>query len=266
MTARWHRGRRRPTIFWPALLALVMHSSLAGATEVQHARGQRLDKGSFVAVGRRLRSSLQPSLTSITVTEEQQSSGGRRGLMQSAVPPPKRSLEEKVAHAAEVRAMKPDLLLKNLRIREQNTTEYIPEACAEREELDTTTCVPLQPPVLGIVSAASTTLHEAAAAIATSSHCAKCIPTLRKHQCCTSWQDASWCRAEVLVDGKTNSVQTAAECAAACAASAKCNAWQWCDDAAGCPTECGSRAEPLPAQVIRWKRLLLHCRYVRNGC
>ena len=64
-----------------------------------------------------------------------------RGLSQNGVSPPKRSLAEKIAHAAEVRAMKPDLLLKNLKIREQNTTEYIPEACAERDELGTTTCV-----------------------------------------------------------------------------------------------------------------------------
>ena len=149
--ARWHRGRRRPPALWPVLLALALHGSLIGPTAAQHARGQRLDKGSFVAVGRRLRGSLQLNTLKLTMAADAQHSS--RGLMQSGVPPPKRNLAEKIAHAAEVRAMKPDLLLKNLRIREQNTTEFIPEACAERDELDTTTCVPLHALVLLIASA-----------------------------------------------------------------------------------------------------------------
>ena len=134
----------------------------------QRSRGELLSKGGVVvATGRRLRgssllgkfdptahtgtqrrtqhngqSSRQhgvPELHSQTAADMQRSRQGR-GLSQSGVLPPKRSLADKVAHAAEVRAMKPDLLLKNLRVREQNTTEYIPEACAERDELDTTTC------------------------------------------------------------------------------------------------------------------------------
>ena len=56
------------------------------------------------------------------------------------------------------------------------------------------------------------------------------------------------CRAEVLADGKTNAMQTAAECGTACSSSSKCNAWQWCADDDGCPTEFGSSADPLPAQ------------------
>lgn len=56
------------------------------------------------------------------------------------------------------------------------------------------------------------------------------------------------CRAEVLADGKTNVLQTAAECAAACSSSSKCNAWQWCADSSGCPTEFGSSADLLPLQ------------------
>jgi hypothetical protein len=130
------------------LLVLTLHGSLMGRTAAQHRRGQRLDKGSFVAVGRRLRGSLHLSaLDLMTVADAQRSSRGR-GLMQSGVPPPKRSLEEKIAHAAEVRATKPDMLLKNLRIREQNSTEFIPEACAERDELDTTTCAPMHADML----------------------------------------------------------------------------------------------------------------------
>ena len=78
-------------------------------------------------------------LHSWAATDMQPSHRGR-ALLQSGVAPPKRSLADKIAHAAEVRAMKPDLLLKNLKIREQNTTEYIPEACAERDELGTTKC------------------------------------------------------------------------------------------------------------------------------
>jgi hypothetical protein len=65
-----------------------------------------------------------------------------------------------------------------------------------------------------------------------------------------------WCRAEVLADGKTNLLQTAADCGAACAASAKCNAWQWCGDNGGCFTEFGSSREPLPAQVTGHSGLL----------
>ncbi len=166
-TATRHRGRRRPLKLWLAVLALVLHSSLLPQTAAQQrSRGELLSKGgTAVATGRRLQgkslggfdptadpgTQLSNQLSSHSLTQHsvvelessvlmQQSRQGR-GLSQSGVSPPKRSLEDKIAHAAEVRAMKPDLLLKNLKIREQNTTEYIPEACAERDELGTTTCV-----------------------------------------------------------------------------------------------------------------------------
>ncbi len=72
-----------------------------------------------------------------------------------------------------------------------------------------------------------------------------------------AWRSALWasrmcllpCRAEVLEDGKSNVQPTAAECADACGSSSKCNAWQWCADDGGCPTEFGGSEEPLPAQA-----------------
>ena len=155
-------------MLWPAVLALVLHSSLLPGTAAQHrSRGELLSKGgTVVATGRRLQGNpllvrFDPTADSGTQLLDQHSSRALtqhsalergsetdmqrsrqgRGLSQNGVPPPKRSLAEKIAHAAEVRAMKPDLLLKNLKIREQNTTEYVPEACAERDELGTTTCV-----------------------------------------------------------------------------------------------------------------------------
>ena len=157
-------------MLWPAVLALVLHSSLLPGTAAQHrSRGELLSKGgTVVATGRRLRGNpllvrFDPTADSGTqlfkpaqqpcastqhsalergfIETDMQRSRQGRGLSQNGVPPPKRSLADKIAHAAEVRAMKPDLLLKNLKIREQNTTEYMPEACAERDELGTTTCV-----------------------------------------------------------------------------------------------------------------------------
>ena len=61
---------------------------------------------------------------------------------------------------------------------------------------------------------------------------------------------AAVCRAEVLADGETNMLQSAAECATACSSSSKCNAWQWCADDGGCPTEFGgSGGGSLPTQA-----------------
>ena len=159
-------------MLWPALLAVVLYSGMLPKTAAQHrSRGELLSKGGVVvATGRRLRgSSPLSAFDPLTASDTQlyaqhsgrlstqhrvlyldpwtdasvQHSRRSRALSQSGVPPPKRSLADKIAHAAEVRAMKPDLLLKNLKIREQNTTEYIPEACAERDELGTTTCAPV---------------------------------------------------------------------------------------------------------------------------
>ena len=162
-TARRHRGRRRPPLLWPAVLVLMLHSSMLPRTAAQQrSRGELLSKGgTVVATGRRLRgiaiggqdpgtqlsnqhssqTFAQHSMVELDSSIVMQRSRQGRGLSQSGVAPPKRSLADKIAHAAEVRAMKPDLLLKNLKIREQNTTDYIPEACAERDELGTTTCV-----------------------------------------------------------------------------------------------------------------------------
>ena len=55
----------------------------------------------------------------------------------------------------------------------------------------------------------------------------------------------------MVADGAAgNAQQTAAECAAACGSSSKCNAWQWCADNGGCPTEFGG-SELLPPQACR---------------
>jgi len=99
------------------------------------------DPGTQLSIQRGHHTFSQHRVVELDSTVPMQHSRQGRGLSQNGVSPPKRSLAEKIAHAAEVRAMKPDLLLKNLKIREQNTTEYIPEACAERDELGTTTCV-----------------------------------------------------------------------------------------------------------------------------
>ena len=62
-------------------------------------------------------------------------------------------------------------------------------------------------------------------------------------------------RATVLMAAAGNLVATAAECAAGCVADEKCNAWQWCDDVAGCAPEFGSAALPKGGCLLQSQKL-----------
>ena len=45
-----------------------------------------------------------------------------------------------MAHAEAVHAMRPELLLKNLKVKEQQSTLFVPESCVAKEDAVTTTC------------------------------------------------------------------------------------------------------------------------------
>lgn len=62
-------------------------------------------------------------------------------------------------------------------------------------------------------------------------------------------------RTTVLLDASKNLVTTAAECAATCIPASKCNAWQWCDDAAGCTSEFGKKLLPKGGCQVEEQKL-----------
>lgn len=62
-------------------------------------------------------------------------------------------------------------------------------------------------------------------------------------------------RATVVVEAAANVVATAAECAASCGGDAKCNAWMWCDDAAGCSAEFDAKTLPRGGCQLQTQKL-----------
>ena len=69
-----------------------------------------------------------------------------RTLLQGK-PTPIRTTAEKVAHAEAVKRMQPEMLLKNLKVKEQLSTGFIPGPCERGEGSVNTTCgAPRAPP------------------------------------------------------------------------------------------------------------------------
>ena len=111
----------------PALLVMFLAGQAAIISATQPLRGQLLSTA---------RRSLQQAAG--------KAAQGGRALQQSQQL--QRSTAEKEAHAAQVRSMKPELLLKNLRVKEQDSTDFVPEACAGNDNTAKTTCAVLQKP------------------------------------------------------------------------------------------------------------------------
>ena len=104
------------------LLLLLCGAALEAAGSGQSGHGLRL---------------LQPEDQSL----DSRPHAGARSLLQGE-PTPIRSTAEKVAHAEAVHNMRPELLLKNLKVKEQQSTEFVPESCTPQEEGVATKCAP----------------------------------------------------------------------------------------------------------------------------